>query len=123
MMVRFDKGVLKLQIILRKHFISNGHIAFSTDIWTDNTTQTAYNANTLHMIDNNWVMHAHVVSCDEFSEGTSHTVLAIHRDFVNSVCSFISWKEDEVTVQVADWQVVVKSDATSNNNRAEGMSS
>jgi hypothetical protein len=41
-MVRFDKGVLKLQVILRKHFISNGRIAFSTYIWTDNTTQTAY---------------------------------------------------------------------------------
>jgi hypothetical protein len=31
-MVRFDKGVLKLQVILRKHFINNGRIAFSTDI-------------------------------------------------------------------------------------------
>jgi hypothetical protein len=55
------------------------------------------------MIDANWVMHARVLSCDEFNEGTSHTVLAIHRDFVNSVRSFISWKEDEVTVLVVDW--------------------
>ncbi len=46
MMVRFDKGVLKLQVILRKHFIDNGRIAFSTDIWTNNATQTAYSANT-----------------------------------------------------------------------------
>jgi hypothetical protein len=37
-MVRFDKGFLKLQVILRKHFISNGRVAFSTNIWTDNTT-------------------------------------------------------------------------------------
>jgi len=68
-------------------------------------------------------MHAHVVSCDEFSEGTSHTAPVIHHDFINSVRPFISWKEDEVTIQVADWQVVVKSDAMSNNNGAEGMSS
>ncbi len=66
-MVRFNKGVLKLQVIMRKHFISNGCIAFSTNIWTDNATQTTYNANTLHMINDNWVMHARVVSCDEFS--------------------------------------------------------
>jgi hypothetical protein len=102
-MVQFDKGVLKLQIILRKHFIDNGRVAFSTDIWTDNATQMAYNANTLHMIDDNWVMHTCIVFCDEFSEGTSHTALAIHRDFVNNVRPFMSWKEDEVTVQAADW--------------------
>jgi hypothetical protein len=64
MMVQFDKGVLKLQVILLKHFISNGRVAFSTDIWTDNDTQMAYSANTLHMIDDNWVMHTRVVSCD-----------------------------------------------------------
>jgi hypothetical protein len=81
-----------------------------------------YNANTLHMIDDNWVMHTRVVFC-EFNEGTSHTAQAIHCDFVNSVHPFISWKEDEVMIQATDWQVVVKSDATSNNNRAEGTSS
>jgi len=97
-MVRFDKGVLKLHVILRKHFIDNGHVAFSTDIWTDNATHTTYSANTLHMINNNWVMHACVVSCDEFSEGTNHTVLVIHRNFVNNVRPFTSWKEDKVTV-------------------------
>jgi hypothetical protein len=102
-MVRFDKGVLKLQVILRKHFIDNGRVAFSIDIWTDNATQTTYSANTLHMIDHNWVMHTRVVSCDEFSEGTSHTTPAIHRNFVNSVRPFISWKEDEVTIQATDW--------------------
>ncbi len=102
MMVQFDKGVLKLQVILRKHFIDNGRVAFSTDIWTDNATPTTYNANTLHMIDDNWVMHARVVSCDEFNEGTSHTTRVIHRDFVNSIHPFISWKEDEVTVQATD---------------------
>jgi hypothetical protein len=122
-MVRFDKGVLKLQVILCKHFINNGHIALSTDIWTDNATKTVYSANTLHMIDDNWVMHTRVMSCDEFSEGTSHNVPAIHRNFVNNVRSFISWKEDEVTVQAADWQVVAKSYATSNNNETKGMSS
>ncbi len=37
-MVRFDKGVLKLQVILRKHFIDNGCVAFSIDIWMDNAT-------------------------------------------------------------------------------------
>jgi hypothetical protein len=68
-------------------------------------------------------MHTHIVSCDEFREGTSHTTPVIHRDFVNNIRPFISWKEDEVTVQVADWQMVVKSDAASNNNKAEGMSS
>jgi hypothetical protein len=73
------------------------------------------------MIDDNWVMHARVVSCDEFNESTSHTAPVIHCDFVNSVHPFISWKEDEVTVQVADWQEVVKSDAASNGNGAEGM--
>ncbi len=57
------------------------------------------------MIDDNWVMHAHVVSYDEFSEGMSHTVPTIHHNFVNSIRPFISWKEDEVMVQEADWQV------------------
>jgi hypothetical protein len=56
----------------------------------------------MHRIDDNWVMHTYVVSCDEFSEGTSHNVPSIHRNFVNSVHPFISWKEEEVTVQVAD---------------------
>ncbi|CAK9868082.1 unnamed protein product [Sphagnum jensenii] len=37
-MVRFDKGVLKLQVNLRKHFIDNGRVAFSTNIWTNNAT-------------------------------------------------------------------------------------
>ncbi len=37
-MVRFNKGVLKLQVIMRKHFISNGCVAFSTNIWTNNST-------------------------------------------------------------------------------------
>jgi hypothetical protein len=114
---------LKLQVIPRKHFISNGRVAFSTDIWTNNATQMAFSVNTLHMINDNWVMHARVVSCDEFSEGMSHTAPAIHRDFVNNVRPFISWKEDEVTVQVANWHVLVKLDAASNNNGAEGMSS
>jgi hypothetical protein len=54
------------------------------------------------MIDNNWVMHAHVVSCDELNKGTSHTAPMIHRNFVNNVHPFISWKEDEVTLQAAD---------------------
>jgi hypothetical protein len=75
------------------------------------------------MINDNWIMHARVVSCDEFSEGMSHTALAIHRDFVNNVRLFISWKEDEVAVQVVDWQVVIKSDAASNYNEAKRMSS
>ncbi|CAK9868083.1 unnamed protein product [Sphagnum jensenii] len=68
-------------------------------------------------------MHARIVSCDEFNKGMSHSLPAIHYDFVNSVRMFISWKEDEMMVQAADWQVVVKSDATSNNNGVEGMSS
>jgi hypothetical protein len=101
-MVRFDKGVLKLQVILRNHFIDNGRVAFSIDIWMDNATHIAYNVNTLHMIDNNWVMHAHVVSCDELNKGTSHTAPMIHRNFVNNVHPFISWKEDEVMLQAAD---------------------
>jgi hypothetical protein len=37
-MVQFDKSVFKLQVILRKHFISNGRVAFSSDIWMDNAT-------------------------------------------------------------------------------------
>jgi hypothetical protein len=49
-----------------------------------------YSANTLHMIDDNWVMHTHDVSCDEFSESTNHIALTIHRDFVNNVRPFIS---------------------------------
>jgi hypothetical protein len=85
-MVQFDKGVLKLQVIMRKHFIDNGHVAFSTNIWTDNATQIAYNANTLHMIDDNWVMHVRIVSCDEFSKSTSPIAPAIHRNFVNNIC-------------------------------------
>jgi hypothetical protein len=51
------------------------------------------------------------------------TAAAIHRDFLNNVRPFITWKEENVTVQVADWQVVVKSDAAGNNRGAEGMSS
>jgi hypothetical protein len=42
------------------------------------------------MIDDNWVMHTHVMSCDEFNEGMNHTVPAIHRNFVNNVRPFIS---------------------------------
>jgi hypothetical protein len=75
------------------------------------------------MIDDNCVMHARIVSCDEFSEGTSHTPPVIHRNFVNNVRPFISSKEDEVMVQAANWQVVVKLDAASNNNEVKGMSS
>ncbi len=101
-MVQFDKGVLKLQVILRKHFIDNGHIAFSIDIWTENATQMTYSVSTLHMIDDNWVMHARVMSCDEFGEGMSHTTPMIHHDFVNNARPFISWKEDEVIVQAAN---------------------
>jgi hypothetical protein len=83
--------------------------------------QTAYSADTMHLIDVNFIMHARVVSCDEFNEGTNHTTTAIHRDFLNSVRPFITWKEENVTVQAMDWQVVVKSDATGNNRGAKGM--
>jgi hypothetical protein len=54
------------------------------------------------MIDDNWVMHARVMSCDEFGEGMSHTTPMIHHDFVNNARPFISWKEDEVIVQAAN---------------------
>jgi len=118
-----EKGIVKLQGITHNHFQDNGRASFSTDIWTDNATQTVYSTDTMHLIDVNFIMHACVVSCDEFSEGTSHTAGAIHRDFLNSVRLFITWKEENVMVQAPDWQVVVKSDAARNNRGAEGMSS
>ncbi|KAH9544754.1 hypothetical protein CY35_12G011900 [Sphagnum magellanicum] len=121
-MDRFEKGIVKFQGIAHNHFQDNGRASFSTDIWTDDATQTTYSADTMHLIDVNFIMHAHVVSCDEFSKGTSHTAAAIHRDFLNSVFPFITWKEENVMVQAADWQVVVKSDATGNNRGVEGMS-
>jgi hypothetical protein len=122
-MDRYDKGVVKTQAIAHKHFKDNGRTAFSTNIWTDKATQTSYSAITMHLIDDNWVLHACVVSCDEFSEGMSHTAPAIHRDFVKSVSPFITWKEETKTIQAADWQVVVKSDVASNNRGAEGIQS
>jgi hypothetical protein len=64
----------------------------------DDATQTAYSADTMHLIDVNFIMHARIVSCDEFNEGTSHTAAAIHRDFLNNVRPFITWKEENVTV-------------------------
>ncbi|CAK9259710.1 unnamed protein product [Sphagnum jensenii] len=118
-----EKGIVTLQGITHNHFQDNGRASFSTYIWTDDATQTAYSANTMHLIDVNFIMHTRVVSCDEFSEGTSHTAAAIHHNFLNSVRLFITWKEENVTVQAADWQVVVKSDAAGNNRGAEGMSS
>jgi hypothetical protein len=33
----------------------------------------------------------------------SHTATVIHRNFLNNVRSFITWKEENVTVQAADW--------------------
>jgi hypothetical protein len=122
-MDRSEKGIVKLQGIAHNHFQNNGRASFSTDIWTNDATQMAYSANTMHLIDVNFTMHARVVSCDEFNEGTNHTAAAIHRDFLNSVLPFITWKEENVTVQAANWQVVVKSDAAKNNRGAEGMSS
>jgi hypothetical protein len=98
-----EKGIVKLQGIAHNHFQDNGRASFSTDIWTDDATQTAYNADTMHLMDVNFIMHAHVVSCDEFSKGMSHITAAIHRDFLNSVRPFITWKEENVTVQAADW--------------------
>jgi hypothetical protein len=122
-MDRYDKGVVKTQAIAHKHFKDNGRAAFSTDIWTDKATQTSYSAVTMHLIDDNWVLHVRVVSCDEFSKGNSHTAPTIHRDFVKSVSPFITWKEETEIVQAVDWQVVVKSDAASNNRGAEGIQS
>lgn len=112
-MDRFDKGIVKY----------NGHVAISTNIWKDDATKTSYNANIMHLIDDYFVLHARVVSCDAFSKVTSHTAPSIHRDFVNSVRPFISWKNDNVTVQAPNRQMIIKSDAASNNTRAEGMSS
>jgi hypothetical protein len=77
----------------------------------------------MHLINVNFIMHARIVSCDEFSEGTSHIAAAIHHDFLNSVRPFITWKEESMMVQATNWQVVVKSDAAGNNRGAEGMSS
>ncbi|KAH9530758.1 hypothetical protein CY35_19G001100 [Sphagnum magellanicum] len=122
-MDRSEKGIVKLQGIVHNHFQDNGRASFSTDIWTDDTTQTAYSANTMHLIDVNFIMHARVMSCDEFNEGTNHTAAAIHREFLNNVHPFITWKEENMTVQAANWQVVIKSDAVGNNRGAEGMSS
>ncbi len=122
-MERSGKGIVKLQGIAHNHFQDNGCASFSIDIWTDDATQTTYSVDTMHLIDVNFIMHARVVSCDEFSEGTSHTATTIHHDFLKSVRPFITWKEENVMVQVVDWQVVVKSDAAGNNRGAEGMSS
>ncbi len=83
-MDHFEKG------IAHNHFQDNGRASFSTDIWTDDATQTAYNADTMHLIDVNFIMHTHVVSCDEFNEGMSHTATVIHRNFLNNVRSFIT---------------------------------
>ncbi len=44
----------------------------------------------MHLIDVNFIMHAHVMSYDEFSKGMSHTAATIHRDFLNSVRPFIT---------------------------------
>ncbi len=89
-MDRSEKGIIKLQGIAHNHFQDNGRASFSTDIWTDNATQTAYSADTMHLIDINFIMHARVVSCDEFSKRTSHTAAAIHHDFFNNVRPFIT---------------------------------
>jgi len=118
-----EKGIVELQGIAHNHFQDNGRASFSTDIWTDDATQTAYNVDTMHLIDINFIMHTRVVSYDEFSKSTSHTTAMIHRDFLNSVRPFITCKEENVMVQAADWQEVVKSDAAGNNRGAEGMSS
>lgn len=118
-MDRFDKGIVKLQLISHNHFKDSGRAAFSRDIWTDNVAQMAYSADTMHLIDDYFVLHAQIVSCDAFTENTSRTASKIHRDFFNGVHPFISWKYDNVTVQAANWQVVVKSDATSNNTGEE----
>ncbi len=101
-MDRSEKGIIKLQGIAHNHFQDNGRASFSTDIWTDDATQTAYSANTMHLINVNFIMHARVVSCDEFNEGTSRTATAIHRDFLNSVRPFITWKEENVTIQATN---------------------
>ncbi len=97
-MDRSEKGIIKFQGIVHNHFQDNGRASFSTDIWMDDATQRAYNVDTIHLIDVNFIMHARVVSCDEFSEGTNHTTATIHCDFLNSVYSFITWKEENVTV-------------------------
>jgi hypothetical protein len=78
-MDRSAKGIVKLQGIAHNHFQDNGRASFSTDIWTDEATPTTYSVDTMHMIDVNFIMHARHVSCDEFSESTSHTATAIHR--------------------------------------------
>lgn len=121
-MDRYDKGVVKLQAIVHKHFKDNVRAKFSIDIWMDKATHTLYSADTMHLSDDSWVLHACIESCDEFNEGTSHTAPTIHRDLINSVRPFITCKEAE-TVQAASWQVVVKLDAASNSTRVEGMSS
>jgi len=61
-----------------------------------------YSVDTMHMVNVNFIMHTRVMSCDEFNKGTSHTAATIHRDFLNSVRPFITWKEENVTVQAAD---------------------
>ncbi|CAK9233214.1 unnamed protein product [Sphagnum troendelagicum] len=70
---RSEKGIIKLQGIAHNHFQDNGRASYSTDILTDDATQMAYNVDTMHLIDVNFIMHAHIVSCDEFNENTSHT--------------------------------------------------
>jgi succinyl-CoA synthetase beta subunit len=120
-MDRSKKGIVKLQGIAHNHFQDNGRASFSIDIWMDDATQMAYSANTMHLIDINFIMHARIMSCDEFSKGTNHITAAIHRDFLNNVRPFITWKEENMTVQAANWQVVVKLDVAKNNRGAKGM--
>jgi hypothetical protein len=87
-----EKGIIKLQGIAHNHFQDNGRASFSTNIWTDDATQTTYSADTMHLINVKLIMHARIVSCDEFIEGTNHTAATIHRDFLNSVRPFMTWK-------------------------------
>jgi hypothetical protein len=89
-MDRSEKGIVKLQGIAHNHFQDNGRASFSIDIWTDDATQMAYSTDTMHLNYVNFIMHARIVSCDEFSEGTNHTATAIRRNFLNSVHLFIT---------------------------------
>jgi hypothetical protein len=98
-MVRFDKGVLKLQVILRKHFISNGRVAFSIDIWTDNATQMTYNANcrnpTLKEV---WGRHSHSRKWDlgVFRDSQKLITQLQGSKHLASKCSLYCWKGLEV---------------------------
>ncbi|XXQ31720.1 Uncharacterized protein PBTT_02178 [Plasmodiophora brassicae] len=70
---RCEKLTTKVKSVLNAHIKDKVIFGAMTDIWADGINNVSFMSVTLHHIDEDFILHARTVSCDQFPEGSRHS--------------------------------------------------